>query len=148
MPDLGILTLLALIGGLFVPKGRRSRMQYFGCNLLNIAISAVLGFVGYGLISLFAHEEILTSSPTTGEPIEVRFAVATYLGVGLLVYLTFILICKRLHDMGLSAWFAIPVQLLLLVPWINVVVGLVLLFCPSKNDPGRNANRYGTDPRS
>jgi hypothetical protein len=37
--------------------------------------------------------------------------------------------------MGMSAWFAIPAQVLLLVPWINVVVGLVLLFCPPKNDP-------------
>jgi uncharacterized membrane protein YhaH (DUF805 family) len=90
MPTLGILTLLELIGALFVPKGRLSRMQYFGSNLLNIAISAVAGLVGYGLICLVAHEQILTSSPTTGEPIEVRFTVATYLGVGLLVYLTFI----------------------------------------------------------
>jgi uncharacterized membrane protein YhaH (DUF805 family) len=138
----------ARIGSYFLPKGRVSRWQYFGLNLLNGLISVVAGAIAYGLLCLIIHEDISTSLPSSGEPIDLRSAGATYLGFGLYFYLTFILICKRLHDMNCSAWLAILFQLLLLVPGINLITGLVLLFAPGKNHPDENWNRYGFDPRS
>jgi uncharacterized membrane protein YhaH (DUF805 family) len=133
---------------LVAPTGRVSRWQYFLINLLNIAISLVVGFLVYGLIRLFAHDEIPTTLGTPGDFVDLRFAIRCYVGIGLSFYLTFILICKRLHDMNCTAWLAILFQLLLFVRGINLIAGLVLLFTPGRNYPGQNSNRYGIDPRA
>lgn len=76
-----------------------------------------------------------------------RLAFPVLVGMAFAFYLTFILICKRLHDMNWTAWLAILFQLLLLIPRINLIACLVLLFAPGKNSPGQNSNRYGDDPR-
>lgn len=56
--------------------------------------------------------------------------------VGLLVYY-FIIAVQRVRDMGKSPWYL----LLLLVPIINIIVSLELLFMKSKSTPGIPSDR-------
>ena len=46
---------------------------------------------------------------------------------------------RRLHDFGKSGWW----YLVILVPVINIIFGLVLLFVPGNVGP----NRFGPDPK-
>ncbi len=51
------------------------------------------------------------------------------------IYATYVLVIKRLHDLGLSGWFLLT----LFVPIISLFFGLALLFVPGQ----KTVNKYG-----
>ena len=53
---------------------------------------------------------------------------------------------KLLHDMNLPMWVAFVAAVILLSP-LRLLLALVLLFAPPKNDPHQISNRFGVDPR-
>ena len=100
--------------GWFTAEGRLNRMSYF-LRMLCVLPAALVGSAMCG------------SVPAVGLPL---FVAAV--GVNALQAV------KRFHDLGQSGWLF----LLLLVPVVNVCVGLWLLFGPGTD----GANMYGQKP--
>lgn len=109
---------------LFSVEGRLGRLRYFNrifvASYLFIILTSIFSFIvrarGYGQkTKLFGwlHPDIMLG-------IIIVFCI--------LLIATFVFsIIQRLHDTNRSGWFA----LLLLIPLINVLLGLTLLFSPS-----------------
>jgi uncharacterized membrane protein YhaH (DUF805 family) len=70
-----------------------------------------------------------------------------YLIAGLYFYLWFVLLAKRLHDTGISAWWTILIFPLMWVPLVGWLIGLLVLFWGPLNDVNGYTNGYGHDPR-
>lgn len=111
--------------------GRINRLRYFTCVLLNVLLSFIAwlipGFLGgliYALISKGLGMFILIGG---GVVLSLPMMVASYT-----------LAIRRLHDLEMTGWLA----LVFLIPYINFLFGLVLLFAPGTFGP----NRYGQDP--
>jgi uncharacterized membrane protein YhaH (DUF805 family) len=106
------------------PHGRIGRLRYLAYGFvlwLVVAVaSAVLGVV----LGLLGWESGLTAAP----------AVAVVLVFLSLVILTI----QRCHDVNWTGWLA----LLLLLPLVNVVFGLLMVFVPGS----RGENRFGAPP--
>lgn len=107
-------------------SGRRKRLSYFLISLALAGASFVLAFLAGAVVGAV--------SPTP------EAASAAGSVVGLLISLPFIwpsvaIGAQRLHDMGYSGWF----QLLFVVPLLNLVLWLVMVFAPSQ----ATDNRYG-----
>ena len=105
-------------GGFFTLKGRANRKKYF----LQILIPS--------FISGFGNVMVLSASEGTA-------------GFGALIFLTGSILTifpavRRLHDLNVSGWYL----LLWLVPLVNFILGLTLLF--KKGTDG--TNQYGPDP--
>ena len=104
----------AAVSGWFTAEGRLNRMGYF-LRMLCVLPAALVGSALCG------------SVPVLGLPL---FIAA--------VGLNALQAVKRFHDLGQSGWLF----LLLLVPVVNVCVGLWLLFGPGTD----GANTYGPKP--
>ena len=100
--------------------GRIARLNYF---LSSIA----MGLVAWVLVLLF--------SLAFGRIVGLVALVLVYVAI---LFLNFSLIIRRCHDLGWSGWWS----LLVLVPFVNIVVGLVLLFKRGEEVQ----NRYGPAP--
>lgn len=96
-------------------KGRLNRKRYF---LRTLIASILLGLVA-GILSLI--------SPVLAFPVYILSAI-----VGVMLAI------RRCHDLNKSGWF----YLLLLIPIVNIFVGLYLLFAKGTIGP----NQYGPDP--
>jgi uncharacterized membrane protein YhaH (DUF805 family) len=108
--------------------GRCNRMQYF-----------VFSVIVFGFIAVF---RILASAGNTAPIVDVVDAVAMFV-VSLPVTIALVIVSlsinvRRLHDLNMSGWW----YLAFLIPGINVILGLILLFFKGTEGP----NRYGTDP--
>jgi uncharacterized membrane protein YhaH (DUF805 family) len=130
-------TFTTAIAWLCVPKGRVSRWQYFSIHL---------GLVLIGLVLWGGIASIPTADGNAPFWADILAWVAIAYAL-FLCYATFMLVCKRLHDMNCSAWLAILFAILFFIPGINVIAALVLLFSPRQNLQGQSFNRYGADPR-
>lgn len=104
----------------FSSKGRLRRSTYFWRSLL----LGIPGFLIYTFSETGYDEGILT------------FAPLLMLGI---VFSVWIQTIKRLHDLDQSGWLS----LLQLIPIVNFIFGLYLLFSDSK----RGSNEYGPDPK-
>ncbi len=87
-------------------KGRITRLDYFLGSVL-------AGIAAWAIALIF---ETLFGS--------VVGAVAFMLVYALLILVSFSLVVRRLHDIGVSGWWS----LLLLVPFVNLAFGLYILF--------------------
>lgn len=114
---------------IFSRSGRIGRLRYLAYYMLYVLVfylaMAVLGFV----VGLSLGEGAMTQGIVT---------VAVVVGLIFFVAGVFFLMRRRLNDLGHSGW----VGLLILVPVLNVVFSLYLLFAPGNKD----ANQYGSVP--
>jgi uncharacterized membrane protein YhaH (DUF805 family) len=103
-------------------QGRIGRVRYLACGLLPGALLFLCVMV------------LMTGGAASGAGLTVALGLfaAAALALGVVNGV------RRLHDMGRKGWLAIG----LLVPVVNVGVGLWLLFAPGDAD----ANRYGPAP--
>lgn len=113
----------AIRGGSTKPRwfevdGRLNRMEYF----LRMLILTPAGAIGSGLIDAGKSDLVV---------------IGVMLLAGVTVSSSFQII-KRFHDMGDSGWW----QLLLLIPFLNILIGLGLLFWPGTD----GFNRFGKKP--
>jgi len=115
----------------FFGTGRLGRLRYFGYSvMISVLLFIVLG------IAMAVLAPMMSASPEA--------AGATVMGVyGAVVILSIVISVflgvQRLHDMGYSGWL----WLLLLVPIVNVLMSLFMLFAPGTD--GENA--YGLPPK-
>ena len=97
---------------IFTTKGRLNRKAYFMHTLKLIGLMIVGAILAQFLI---------------GVPI----LIATWVG-------SYMISIRRLHDLNKSGWWV----LLYLIPYVNLIFGLYLLFAPGTH----GYNRYGEDP--
>ncbi len=115
-------------------SGRARRKEYLIFEIGTLILFCVL------IPSIFSFSQGLSDK-------EARMLLF-FISLGLLITLKFIfslaVSIRRLHDVGKSGWFL----LLNLIPVINVVVTLYLVYltCIKKGDIGDN--QYGPDPKT
>ncbi|MDD2816323.1 MAG: DUF805 domain-containing protein [Thiotrichaceae bacterium] len=122
---------------LFSTEGRLGRLRYFNRFFVALyGLGVVLITWLYFVIQLSHYSK---TGPTLfwGIPQDIVLGAIGALGLCLLITFIFSVI-QRLHDTNRSGWFA----LLLLIPAINIVLGLALLFIPSRAEP----NNFGAPP--
>lgn len=112
-----------LWGKRYKKSGRIGRLDYFKSQLFILAIAT-----GLGLLSFLTFSKVL-------------FCVSFIYGC-IYLWLTFCLIAKRLHDVGLSSW-------ILLVPILYISLGIfIALFIVLISVKGTNTdNKYGKSLR-
>ena len=111
----------------FTTKGRLNRLRYFKRALVLGVVATVLAFVIVAATMTPSGDDISTAG-------YVLFALMC------LVFAAphFMLMIRRLHDLDKDGLFV----LLALIPAVNSIFALYLLFAPGT----KGANRYGTDP--
>ena len=120
---------------LFSTEARLGRLRYF--NRLCV--------VSYNLTMLVSIFAFIIRSKAYERKIPVFGWMHPNVVIGIFAILFLLLLAtlifaviQRLHDTNHSGWFA----LLLLIPAINVVLGIALLFIPSSTEP----NNFGSPP--
>lgn len=111
----------------FSATGRMGRLHFFLYGLL-LGIIAYIPFLAtnqYGLIGPL---------PDLSPIIWVLVAMV----ILIIWYCSFVITIKRFHDLNYNGWWS----LLLLVPLINIVLGILLWFLPGT----KGANRFGNPP--
>ncbi len=120
--------------GFLTHRGRRNRLSLV-CAWLFLNLAPFL-LAALGAAFLAVAMEIF--SPDLYDV----FAKITGFTIGCVVCCTYVMMVflwiQRIHDLGKSGWFA----LLLLVPVVNIVFLLYLLFAEGEHGP----NAYGPDP--
>lgn len=117
----------------FNAGGRFGRRSYLAWNML-------LGFcLMIGVILIMTLLPGARSLFTPDANMSMPSIVAMILIYGAVVYFSIIFLIRRLHDRNHSGWLA----LLVLVPVINVLFGLYILFAPGNRD----SNQFG-QPRT
>ena len=115
---------------MFSPRGRAGRLRYFGYAIgIGFLTGVVMGVLS-GIIGAISGD-----ANTTAGVIAVVSMVA-YIAV---LAVTIIFMIKRLHDLNWSGWLS----LLTVIPLVNVIFGLILLFAPGNAGP----NKYGPPPK-
>lgn len=115
---------------MFSPKGRAGRLRYFG-----YAIG--IGFLsGLAMGVLSAIIGAISGDPNTVAMFGGIISLVVSIGV---FAVTIIFIIKRLHDLNWSGWLS----LLSVIPLVNLIFGLILLFAPGNAGP----NKYGPPPK-
>lgn len=107
----------------FAFQGRLGRLQYFGFSVIIGGIIAIAYLMVSG-----------GSDPTTGE-MGGGEALTILVGAVVAIAANFSYGVRRLHDFDKSGWWF----LFMLIPFVNIVMGLILLFAP----PTPGENRYG-----
>ncbi|MFU8925776.1 DUF805 domain-containing protein [Acinetobacter puyangensis] len=122
------------------PQGRFNRLSYLGWTFLfSIVVSAIM--VAFSLITGGGIALFLSATNNTNVMESAGFASfgIFYIGliiIGLLsVYFAFVFAIRRLHDLNITGW----ISLLLLIPVVNVILYLFLIFAPGTKAP----NRFG-----
>ncbi len=117
---------------IFSARGRLGRARYFVYNV-------VLGFVMM-LVQMVLQGGIMAGAQMGGDP-------SAMLGTSMIIILPLMIVAivlgvmwgvQRLHDLDKSGWL----YLLVLVPLVNVIFYLYLLFAPGTPGP----NRFGNPP--
>lgn len=110
--------------------GRIGRLRY-------LAYSIVLTAICYVLIAPIAIAMVLLE-PVMGEMV----AIFLLLIIPIAFYAGFVPTVRRLNDLNRSGWFS----LLMLIPYLNVLFGLYLIFAPG--DEGENDYGAPAEPPS
>jgi uncharacterized membrane protein YhaH (DUF805 family) len=111
----------------YTMEGRLGRLRYLAYSFgLSIAIQLIAG-VTMGLASVMP--------PDIGGIVTMIIMIVAY--IMLLVTSLFIMV-KRMHDVNRSGWML----LLLLIPLVNIILGLYMLFAPGTDGD----NKYGPPP--
>lgn len=112
----------------FATSGRIGRLRYLAYGMAYMMIAYVLMVIGIAL-------GFLSSDPDVN--IMVSFVVFGLFGLAALIT-TFVLMKRRLNDLGKTGWLS----LLSLVPFVNIALGLYVLFAPGE----QSTNQYGPRP--
>lgn len=120
--------------GIFSLSGRIGRLRYlayFMCvYFLVLALVAIVGIIAAIAVPALGLEE-------GGSSIMVGILfIAVYLPM---IFYGFVFAVRRLNDCGWSGWLSV----LFIVPFANIVLGLLLLFKSGDTD----VNRFGAQPR-
>ncbi len=122
------------------PKGRFNRMSYLGWNFLySIIVSAIM--VAFMLLAGGSMAVFLGSTNPDTYTESASFASMGIFSIGFIIiaiislYFAFVFAIRRLHDINLSGWLSI----LLIIPLINLILFLVLVFTPGT----KGVNRFG-----
>lgn len=114
-------------GGAYAPNafalsGRLGRLRYFvyGVTATLCATTLLSGLYGRKALSI----------EFTPDAADAAMSLPIY---SVMVFINFVLARRRLNDMGHSGWLSV----LLLVPFLNAVAGLCLLFVAGGTGPNR-----------
>lgn len=122
--------------GVFSLSGRITRLRYlaypFIISLLTMAVVFFASFI-IGIIAAVSGGGETSSAIAGG--LGLLILIPTY---GFAIFYAFVHAIRRLNDINLSGWLSI----LILVPVINLILILFLLFKPGTPD----ANQYGAPP--
>ena len=113
-------------------NGRIRRIEYFLSCLLGGAVTAIAFWLGVGT-------SLIGASQNSGS----GFGIGVLIGFSALIggiWFTIAQDVKRLHDVDKSGWLVV----LLLIPIVNFILGLYMLFADGTVGP----NRYGNDPKN
>ena len=113
-------------------NGRIRRIEYLLSNLLGGFVFGIAFWLGIGT-SLVGAE----AASAGGLGFGMLIAIAAILGG---IWFTIAQDVKRLHDVDKSGWFV----LFLIIPVINFILGIYMLFADGTVGP----NRYGNDPKN
>lgn len=113
----------------FTFQGRVGRMQYFGGTFFISFLFIVVG-LPFVVLARYAENAGQIFTAMLGISIIVLFILSIWANISLTV--------RRIKDVGMSPWSI----LLILIPLINVIMNLVLLFIAG--DP--HETEYGADP--
>lgn len=112
------------------PSGRFGRLSYLGWNMLmSFSILIIIGIIA-------AFSPGLLADPTTMTGSSMLATVLIGIAYIVLLYFSFVFTIRRLHDRNHIGWLS----LLILVPGINLVFMLYLIF--AKGDD--RSNQYGS----
>jgi len=115
---------------IFTTRGRIGRLRYLAYSMIyNFIIMFLMGIVSAILIPLLANSD-------SGGAMVIMM-VLIYVPV---IFTFFIVARRRLHDLDQSGWLT----LLMIVPLINMVFGLYLLFGAGSPE----TNKYGPPPQA
>ncbi len=112
----------------FSIEGRLNRWRYFTRGIWLIVPSMILAFMFLGSSS--------NGQMQSNESIGLMVVLILYELIAIVP--SVMLGIRRLHDLNLSGWF----WLIFLVPYVNIIFGLYILFAPGTVGP----NKYGADP--
>ena len=113
-------------------NGRIRRIEYVLSCLLGGAVTAIAFWLGVGTSLIGASQ-----NSGSGFGIGVLIGFSTLIGG---IWFTIAQDVKRLHDVDKSGWLVV----LLLIPIVNFILGLYMLFADGTVGP----NRYGNDPKN
>lgn len=113
-------------------NGRIRRIEYFLSNLLGGFVFGLAFWLGMGTSLVSAEVE-----SAGGFGFGILISIAAILGG---IWFTIAQDVKRLHDVDKSGWFV----LFLIIPVINFILGIYMLFADGTVGP----NRYGNDPKN
>ncbi|WP_425916179.1 DUF805 domain-containing protein [Acinetobacter sp. TSRC1-2] len=111
------------------PSGRFGRLSYLGWNMLmSFFILIIIGIIAAFSPNLFTDPSTMTGS---------SMVAAVLMGIAYLalLYFSFVFTIRRLHDRNHMGWLS----LLILVPGINIIFAVYLIF--AKGDD--RSNQYG-----
>ena len=114
---------------IFTTKGRIGRLRYLAYGVISYLCLIPFG----ALAAVFGG----LSGGNSGEP-SVIILLLLGLGYIALLFFMFVLAKRRLNDLNQSGWLS----LLLLIPLVNLIIGLWLVFAPGK----KQQNSYGPYP--
>ena len=118
---------------IFSVKGRIGRLRYLAYSMLyNFILMFLVGIMSAILIPVLANNE-------SGEP-GVAMTIVMILFYVPVILTFFIVARRRLHDLDRTGWLT----LLMIVPIINALFGLYLLFGPGSPQ----TNKYGPPPQA
>ena len=114
---------------IFSFSGRIGRIRYLGYSIgFGVLIQFINGLLTAGIIAAIGPGGL---TDTVGIAFTITGPVAV-------VFISMMFTAKRLHDVNWSGWFS----LLMLIPIVNLILGLGLVFTPG-ND---SENRFGLKP--
>ena len=118
---------------IFSTSQRIGRLRWLAYSMLaNFVLFAIIGILAAVLVPMIA-----TSQSSGGIGVT---AIISIILVYLIPFIVGIILARRrLHDLGQSGWLG----LLFLVPLVNLIFGLYLLFAPGMKE----ANQYGLRPK-
>lgn len=111
----------------FSVNGRLGRLRY-------LAYGFAIALVGQVLIGLMGGMGAVMQNEA-GSALSIIGMVVVYIAI---VAISVMLAVQRLHDLDKTGWL----YLLILVPILNIIFGLYMLFAPGS----QSANRYGNPP--
>lgn len=120
---------------LFAINGRIGRLRYLAYSLVYALLAWVVMFV----LAIVTGASLL-SGVLGGDPagtMAAGFGMMLLINVPFMI-ITFMLARRRLNDLDLSGWFG----LLLIIPLVNALFALYLIFAPGS----KNSNRFGPRP--
>ncbi len=115
----------------FTPQGRIRRRDYWLYGVLNVTFFFVFAVILYGTLAVLG-----LARPANGN----GGGAWAYLYAPVFVWVSLCLTIKRLHDRGLSGWWA-PLGLVPVAGWLWAIVVCGCL----DGTPGENA--YGPSPK-